>query len=72
MCALQQLTVLAQNVCPLSPLAACSCTCLSALLACSPVMQRELTYCMEHPEEISKMASVQRKVGRKHMAAHKH
>eukprot|EP00882_Tetradesmus_deserticola_P005130 GHRQ01005403.1.p1 GENE.GHRQ01005403.1~~GHRQ01005403.1.p1 ORF type:complete len:271 (+),score=123.77 GHRQ01005403.1:462-1274(+) len=28
----------------------------------SPVMQRQLTYCMEHPEEISKMASVQRKV----------
>eukprot|EP00882_Tetradesmus_deserticola_P031303 GHRQ01035392.1.p1 GENE.GHRQ01035392.1~~GHRQ01035392.1.p1 ORF type:complete len:211 (+),score=94.99 GHRQ01035392.1:452-1084(+) len=35
---------------------------LAVLLACSPVMQRQLTYCMEHPEEISKMASVQRKV----------
>lgn len=34
-----------------------------AVFYCSPIMQRQLTYCMEHPEEISKMVSVQRKVG---------
>jgi hypothetical protein len=29
---------------------------------CSPTIKRQMEYCRDHPEEISKMVSVQRKV----------
>jgi hypothetical protein len=35
---------------------------LFAFDACRPTLKRQMDYCMDHPEEISKMASVQRKV----------
>jgi hypothetical protein len=50
-------------------LCTCSPACRVLCLPCSPVMQRELMYCMEHPEEISKMASVQRKVRTPHQGS---
>ena len=47
----------------------CVWLCHSFLHACSPIIKRQMEYCRDHPDEISKMVSVQRKVGSSSRAA---